>query len=66
MNNKENALESVDDDGWFHSGDLYKVDEEGFYTVVGRIKEIIITAGGENQGLKSIGNAGTSFPGRQR
>ena len=48
LNNKEKTLEAVDDDGWFHSGDLCTVDEEEFYTVVGRIKEIIITAGGEN------------------
>merc|ERR1719186_601939 len=40
LNNKEKTLESVDDDGWLHSGDLLTVDKEGFYTVVGRIKEI--------------------------
>jgi len=48
LNNKEKTLEAVDDEGWLHSGDLCSVDKDGFYTVVGRIKEIIITAGGEN------------------
>ena len=41
-------METIDDEGWLHSGDLLTVDNEGFYKVVGRIKEIIITAGGEN------------------
>jgi fatty-acyl-CoA synthase len=34
-------------DGWFHTGDLARVDEEGYYWVVGRTKDMIIS-GGEN------------------
>ncbi|MGH8950381.1 MAG: AMP-dependent synthetase/ligase [Acidimicrobiia bacterium] len=42
------TVESFDKDGWLHSGDLARIDEEGFVWIIGRKKEIIITAGGKN------------------
>lgn len=42
------TTETIDDEGWLHSGDIGKFDENGFLHVTGRIKELIITSGGEN------------------
>jgi Acyl-CoA synthetases (AMP-forming)/AMP-acid ligases II len=43
----EATAQAIDKDGWLHSGDLCTVDSEGYYKVVGRIKDMIIR-GGEN------------------
>jgi len=43
----EMTAEAIDEDGWLHSGDLAVMDEDGYYSIVGRIKDMIIR-GGEN------------------
>ena len=46
-NMPEKTAETIEPDGWLHSGDLATVDEDGYYSIVGRIKDMIIR-GGEN------------------
>lgn len=44
----EETLRVIDNDGFLHSGDCGSMDADGFWKITGRIKELIVTAGGEN------------------
>jgi long-chain acyl-CoA synthetase len=48
LNRPDLTADLIDTDGWLHTGDIGRLDEDGFLSVVDRKKELIITAGGEN------------------
>jgi long-chain acyl-CoA synthetase len=54
--NEEATKEVLDDEGWLHTGDLGAIDDDGFVSITGRKKDIIITAGGKNLAPANVEN----------
>ncbi len=57
LHSPQATADTVDREGWLHTGDLGTIDDEGFLTITGRKKEILITKGGKNISQERVENA---------
>jgi long-chain acyl-CoA synthetase len=56
LNQPEKTSETIDAEGWLHTGDVGLVDADGYFRITDRMKDIIITAGGKNVTPSEIEN----------
>jgi long-chain acyl-CoA synthetase len=56
LNQPERTAETIDAQGWLHTGDIGQVDADGYFKITDRMKDIIITAGGKNVTPSEIEN----------
>jgi long-chain acyl-CoA synthetase len=62
LNDPDKTAEVVTTDGWIRSGDLGRLDDDGYLELVGRKKELIVTAGGKNVSPAPLENALMEHP----
>ncbi|MBM9467861.1 AMP-dependent synthetase/ligase [Nakamurella leprariae] len=62
LNDPEATAAAFTDDGWFRTGDLGRLDADGYLSITGRSKEIIVTAGGKNVQPAALEDALRSHP----
>jgi long-subunit acyl-CoA synthetase (AMP-forming) len=55
-NDPSKTAEAIDSDGWLHTGDLARIDVDGYVRIIGRQKELIINASGKNMSPTNIEN----------
>ena len=62
LHNEQATADTVDAEGWLHTGDVGTIDDDGYLSITGRIKDIIITAGGKNLSPEQIENQMKTSP----
>ena len=62
LKNETATKDTIDADGWLHSGDIGVIDKDGFLKITDRKKELLITAGGENVAPQLIEGVLKSIP----
>jgi long-chain acyl-CoA synthetase len=62
LHDPEKTSQTIDSEGWLHTGDIGTIDDDGYLWITGRKKELIITSGGKNISPETIENALKTSP----